>query len=1165
MAQNLLIGLGGTGSRVVNKVAKLLRQNGQKINSDGIYCAVLDTDSNDNKRIQNSRTGFPVIPTGRTGTIEGIITQYQNNTDITKWCPSSSVFGRESIVNGASEVRIKSRLALFDCIQQGALDKELGGVINQVLRGDVTRQVRVLIVSSIAGGSGSGMFIQVALWLRKHLPEGAAMIRGIFLLPDIFVRTTSVRNSSASKAQVYANAYAAIRELQAITKVLKGNSIELAEPIRISEARLFDSDRVQKKGESVYDFSFLIDAQGPTRVALNTLGEYEEMVAKLAYMQLFAPMQSEMYSVEDNQFRSIRADIEPLYGSCGIATAEYPVQNVKEYCVLRTVQETLTAGWRSIDDEIEARIEEKKQRERDGVSVDEVIDEQALFAELYQNKIEANTDRFFRAIQHDIDNEQMRGVDHGKINIEYEDKVSVFLPDLRDNKIKPIMESIYREENRLDGMQKSLVRKVENAKGGNAQTKGGNVVENLLKQVEINSKQIQNELEAFEKNDVSRCANAILDSIFPFSMQEVSVTDSGQCSVYQLLTKPESGAVRFIHPLAARYVLYMLAQELRRNLSKIEGRDGLEKKREAILSDKDSGFDNERTRGPRESTPQEFLKSKTLLQSTGNLVEEFQKKYKVHIENKIMECKNYETNLLEKEVCSGLLERVEALLAKYERFFKSVKDLQRTMRDDIEENIAAIQDGFAQCKYIFASGEDKAAVYEKIKQSVGGDNSRINKAVTDALYGSLCYDKRPSVPANQAYGDVSVSEAFYQTAKKVFSDMIDKTPEARDSVDLDIYSAMCREVDVRLARESAGQSGRTGSSGGATLQDYRNAFAECLAYLRQHSTPFLNYTHTGGERTRTNMFWGYNPAVKETFGEDFDALIEASDKAEDPAYPKNVLYCYQAVYGVSISDIPNFTEEQNGNGYFHYYEESIEKMLGREAGEGESARIFTPHLDKRWHAILPYIDAEKEKENRRRFYRGLWLAVAYGAIRVDKGLFMIRNKVYNSSGSFTVSDHSIQYQGYPLRATNVAPLIEVLKQDQDFMRHILPEMEEEYQRDLNVMTTYEGTRVLQGLTQKENPDLNPVTMILRCYRGLEKDNSIHGEMIGALEKIAEDLAVAYQPNRNEQSLKEAQLKICRRIYDACTHSKDRREVFTVWLDGFKEYGIGQDVEDNADE
>ena len=46
--QSLLIGLGGTGSRVVNNVTKLLTKNGKTFNDNlgRICCAVLDSDKN---------------------------------------------------------------------------------------------------------------------------------------------------------------------------------------------------------------------------------------------------------------------------------------------------------------------------------------------------------------------------------------------------------------------------------------------------------------------------------------------------------------------------------------------------------------------------------------------------------------------------------------------------------------------------------------------------------------------------------------------------------------------------------------------------------------------------------------------------------------------------------------------------------------------------------------------------------------------------------------------------------------------------------------------------------------------------------------------------------------------------------------------------------------
>ena len=65
MAQILLLGLGGTGSRVVNNAAKLLQKNGQSINNGQMCCAVLDTNVNDADTIEKSLTGIPVFKTSR--------------------------------------------------------------------------------------------------------------------------------------------------------------------------------------------------------------------------------------------------------------------------------------------------------------------------------------------------------------------------------------------------------------------------------------------------------------------------------------------------------------------------------------------------------------------------------------------------------------------------------------------------------------------------------------------------------------------------------------------------------------------------------------------------------------------------------------------------------------------------------------------------------------------------------------------------------------------------------------------------------------------------------------------------------------------------------------------------------------------------------------------
>ena len=78
MAQTLLIGLGGTGSRVVNNVVKELNLNGKEINDGHICCAVLDTNVNDAESIVDSMTGVPVISTSKHQRIRRYLEEYKH-------------------------------------------------------------------------------------------------------------------------------------------------------------------------------------------------------------------------------------------------------------------------------------------------------------------------------------------------------------------------------------------------------------------------------------------------------------------------------------------------------------------------------------------------------------------------------------------------------------------------------------------------------------------------------------------------------------------------------------------------------------------------------------------------------------------------------------------------------------------------------------------------------------------------------------------------------------------------------------------------------------------------------------------------------------------------------------------------------------------------------
>lgn len=85
MAQVLLIGLGGTGSRIVNSVVadlqKSARRQGKRFSFDDgkMAYAVFDTNVNDIAGINNTHTGITNIPISKDDKIKEYLKNYKSD------------------------------------------------------------------------------------------------------------------------------------------------------------------------------------------------------------------------------------------------------------------------------------------------------------------------------------------------------------------------------------------------------------------------------------------------------------------------------------------------------------------------------------------------------------------------------------------------------------------------------------------------------------------------------------------------------------------------------------------------------------------------------------------------------------------------------------------------------------------------------------------------------------------------------------------------------------------------------------------------------------------------------------------------------------------------------------------------------------------------------
>ena len=569
------------------------------------------------------------------------------------------------------------------------------------------------------------------------------------------------------------------------------------------------------------------------------------------------------------------------------------------------------------------------------------------------------------------------------------------------------------------------------------------------------------------------------------------------------------------------------------------------------------------------------MNSKKWYQVESKFLDEFEGRYAEFINTQVGLCEKYEKECLQVSVYKKLIKRANELIEQFEAFFKKLDAVQEKLDDSLADNISETDHSVGKTVYVLGRKEDKESIYQTLDFELDSSNVKINKNVIDAIYGRLCAEKRPSDSENAAYLDISVVTAFLQETISAFRKKIDDDKNNSEIVDMDIYTALCKESDIEQKpkdgkKTKAGdlddidlETGEVKNSNRAA-QRYREAFVACEKKLFRMAAPFLIHETEKSDNplgtviTRPKTFWGFSPDVAMACPFIGAELGVNADLQTDDAYPKNELYCYRAVYGLAAAYIPKFNELKGGDYYTNYSAEVGSMVLDAEGKQGERALVRTPHLDKNWHKILPYITEEKQRQDQLEFFHGFWLAIAYGVIRVDQnGNLYIRRSVDGGFGSFIDNDIAIMYKNNPVTKTDVAKLIHALRADKAFAESDIPKLEARFKAELEEMATYVGTDVLKGLTKKN--DLNPIDVVARYNEGLGQIKSISATLIGALEKIARELAERYNVDRSESRLDEAKYRICRKVYDSSKRIKGKAGVFGCWEAAFKQYKINKDV------
>ncbi len=247
---SLVIGLGGTGLKVVTFVKKGLLETNRNQLPDGMALLVLDTEQQyqfkvggwGNERDQHHQTGPVSIEGGEyvplTGTVRSLgatvkaeqikaegndsLLQNQPNRHISSWFQARYYLDVKNVepstwnLNvGAGRLRQFGRLALFTNMTQ--LNTLLLGSLRAIYQSGAS-QVYVHITGSLAGGTGAALVADVAHLVHALAPSAGfrtePVIIGHFVLPEAFRGTPAVQISQPTVRQDFeARSYAALREL----------------------------------------------------------------------------------------------------------------------------------------------------------------------------------------------------------------------------------------------------------------------------------------------------------------------------------------------------------------------------------------------------------------------------------------------------------------------------------------------------------------------------------------------------------------------------------------------------------------------------------------------------------------------------------------------------------------------------------------------------------------------------------------------------------------------------------------------------------------------------------------------------------------------------------------------------------------------------------------
>ena len=336
-ANHVLIGLGGTGGKIIRSLRRAIYQNYRSEQPKGANLRYLYVDSSDEmmkhddpswkilgQSVQLPLSGQLLISGLNLGSV---LENVGNYPGIEPWIGNRDAF--RELLNSANAANIvggqKRHLGrfLFAC-QVQKFREQLQSLVREIEVGG-TSGTNFHVCLGLAGGTGSGCVVDVLTQIRLLYPDKNNRILVYALLPD--------RTPPANRAQAnyHANGYAALLELNAL-------SIGAWKPHDVSGIR-----RGRVELQDPFNNCYLFSDENEERIKVDLDREVPDIVASFLFQKILATANlpwdalRRMETYENMDFRaeespvSKRPERSRLFCTFGIKQISYPEEEIHEY------------------------------------------------------------------------------------------------------------------------------------------------------------------------------------------------------------------------------------------------------------------------------------------------------------------------------------------------------------------------------------------------------------------------------------------------------------------------------------------------------------------------------------------------------------------------------------------------------------------------------------------------------------------------------------------------------------------------------------------------------------------------------------------------------------------------------------------------------------------